>query len=46
MREKYVRMYEKFISQLKMYGNVIENSFKGLFANFSFASNEITENFK
>ena len=29
MREKYVRMYEKFISQLKMYANVIRIPSKG-----------------
>ena len=29
MREKYVRMYKKFISQLQMYANVIRVLLKG-----------------
>ena len=31
MREKYVRIYEKFISQLQMYANVIMVLSKGYF---------------
>ena len=43
MREKYVRMYEQFISQLWMYANVIKSSFEGLFANFSFTPTKLQE---
>ena len=42
LKEKYVKIYKNFISQLKMYANMIKSSFKGLLANPSFASNVIT----
>ena len=34
IREKYVRMYEKFISQLQMYANVMRLLLKGYLPNF------------
>ena len=37
MREKYVKMYESFISKLQMYAKVM-SSFKGLFVHFSFTT--------
>ena len=43
MREKYVRMYEKFISQLLMYANELKSSFERLFANFSFTPMKLQE---
>ena len=43
MTEIYFRMYEKFISQLRMYANAI-SSFEGLFAKFSFVPSEIARN--
>ena len=43
MSEKYVRMYETFISQFQLYANAMI-SFEGLFANFSCALNEIAKN--
>ena len=45
LREKYVKMYEKFMS-IKDVCKCDKSSFKGLFANLSFAPNEIKGNFE
>ena len=46
LREKHVKLYEKFSSQLQMYAKAKKNSFKGLFTYFSFATIKITGNYR
>ena len=44
MREKYVKMYERFIEELKTYSKVNKNTFKSLSAYIFTAAIKIGEN--
>ena len=40
-KEKYVKMYERFINQLKMYSQVIKSFIKGLFTYSSLTASKL-----
>ena len=45
IREKYVKMYERFIEELKLYSKVIRAFIKRIFTHFFVTSIKIRENF-
>ena len=44
VREKYMRMYERFIEELKLYSKAIRVLSKGYYTHFSVASIKTSEN--
>ena len=46
LQEKYIKMYEKSINQIKDVCQCDKSSFKGLLTNFNFAPNKAKGNFK